>query len=80
MKVPEELSAVIVSDPEVMGGTPCFVGTRVPLETFLDHIATGYSLDRFQRGFPSVSRDQALSVLELETRQARIAAGLEIVS
>jgi uncharacterized protein (DUF433 family) len=55
----------IHSNPEVMGGTPVFVGTRVPVQTLLDYLEAGDPLDEFLDDFPSVSRDQAVAVLEL---------------
>lgn len=55
----------IHSDPEVMGGTPVIVGTRVPVQTLLDYLEAGDSLEEFLDDFPSVSRDQAVAVLEL---------------
>jgi len=55
---------VIHSDPEIMGGIPVFVGTRVPLRNLIDYLEGGYSLDEFLDDFPSVSREQALAVLE----------------
>jgi uncharacterized protein (DUF433 family) len=55
----------IHSDPEIMGGTPVFVGTRVPVQTLLDYLEAGDPLDEFLENFPSVSRDQAVAVLEL---------------
>ena len=76
MNVPSELEGVIVSDPEILGGRPCFRGTRVPFETFLDYIESGFSLDRFLEGFPSVERNQAVAVLEWQSRQSRRAVGL----
>jgi uncharacterized protein (DUF433 family) len=48
-----------------MGGTPVFVGTRVPVNTLLDYLEAGDPLDEFLEDFPSVSRAQAVSVLEL---------------
>ena len=55
---------VISCDPEVMGGTPVFAGTRVPVQTFLDYLEAGDSIDEFLEGFPSVSREQAIGFLE----------------
>jgi uncharacterized protein (DUF433 family) len=52
-------------DPEIMSGTPCFAGTRVPVKALFDVLAHGHSLDYFARGFPTVSREQAVAVLEL---------------
>lgn len=53
------------SDPEIMGGTPVFVGTRVPAKTLLDYIEGGDTLDEFLDHFPSVTREQAIAALEL---------------
>jgi uncharacterized protein (DUF433 family) len=58
----------IHSDPEIMGGTPVFVGTRVPVETLLDYLEAGDPLDEFLEDFPSVSREQVVAVLELARR------------
>ena len=51
-------------DPEILGGTPCFRGTRVPVETLIDYLLHGYTVDYFLSQFPTVSRDQVKSVLE----------------
>ena len=66
----------IHSDPEIMGGTAVFVGTRVPVQTLLEYLKAGDPLDEFLENFPSVSRDQAIAVLELakEMLLARVAA------
>lgn len=56
--------APIHSDPEIMGGVPVFTGTRVPARTLFDYLADGNDLDEFLDQFPSVSRDQALALLE----------------
>ena len=53
------------SDPEVLGGTPVFTGTRVPVKTLLDYLEGGETLDRFLDQFPSVSRAQAVAALDL---------------
>ena len=50
--------------PDILGGTPVFAGTRVPVRSLLDHWEAGDSLDDFLEGFPSVRRDQAIAVLE----------------
>ena len=55
---------VISRDPEVMGGTPVFVGTRVPVQTLLDYLEAGDSIDDFLEGFPSVSRERVIAFLE----------------
>lgn len=56
---------VIHSDPEILGGTPVFVGTRVPVRNLIDYLEGGDSLDEFLDNFPSVSREQAVAVLEM---------------
>ena len=57
--------SVIHSNPNILGGTPVFVGTRVPVQTFLDYLEGGESLATFLDHFPSVGREQAVAVLEL---------------
>ena len=56
--------AVVVIDPEIMSGTPCFAGTRVPVRALLDYLEGGESLDDFLEQFPTVSRRQAVAFLE----------------
>lgn len=80
MTIPKQIAQVIVSDPEILGGTPCFKGTRVPLATFLDYIKSGYSLERFLKGFSSVQREQAVAVLEWVTDETRRAVGIELAA
>lgn len=55
---------VIHSDPDILGGIPVFVGTRVPFRNLIDYIERGHSLDEFLDEFPSVSREQAVAALE----------------
>jgi uncharacterized protein (DUF433 family) len=55
----------IQTDAEIMGGRPCFAGTRVPVRTLFDYLAGGESLDRMLEQFPSVRREDAVAVLEL---------------
>ncbi len=56
---------IVHSDPEILGGTPVFIGTRVPVKTLYDYLEAGDSLDEFLNDFPSVSREQAVGALEL---------------
>jgi uncharacterized protein (DUF433 family) len=53
------------SDPEILGGTPVFAGTRVPVRSLFDYLEGGEPLDEFLRQFPSVRRDQAVRALDL---------------
>jgi len=54
----------IQCDPEILGGTPVFAGTRVPVQSLFDHLEAGDSIDHFPEEFPSVKRDQVIAVLE----------------
>ena len=60
-----DLTGIVHSDPEIMSGTPVFVGTRVPVESLFDHLKAGDSIEVFLDGFPSVKREQVLAVLDL---------------
>ena len=66
-------SEIISSLPEVMGGTPVFAATRVPVQTLLDYLEAGDTIDEFLQGFPSVTRDQVIAFLE-EAKDKAIAA------
>ena len=65
-------SPVVMRDPEVMGGTPVFSGTRVPVQTLIEYLEAGESIDDFLAGFPSVTRNQVIGFLE-EARDRVIA-------
>lgn len=67
----QRAGSVIHSDPEILGGTPVFVGTRVPLRNLMDYLEGGHSLTEFLDDFPSVSREQAVAALE-EAKDALI--------
>ena len=56
---------IIVKDPDILGGTPVFVGTRVPFQALLDYLEGGETLDEFLDDFPTVSKAAAVSALEL---------------
>ena len=55
---------IITRSPEILGGTPVFAGTRVPVQTLLDYLEAGESIDDFLEGFPSVTREQVIAFLE----------------
>ena len=57
-------SSVVHSDPDILGGTPVFVGTRVPVQALIDYIEGGHSLEKFLDDFPTVSRDIAVAAIE----------------
>jgi uncharacterized protein (DUF433 family) len=60
-----ESLSVVHSDPDILGGTPVFVGTRVPVKTLFDYLEGGEGLEGFLDDFPSVSREQAVAALRL---------------
>lgn len=60
-----DLDPIVHRDPDILGGTPVFVGTRVPVKTLFDYLEAGDSLEVFLDAFPSVSRKQAVAALEL---------------
>jgi len=59
-----DIRSLITIDKEILGGQPVFAGTRVPVESLFDHLEAGVSLDEFLEDFPSVERQQAVSLLE----------------
>jgi uncharacterized protein (DUF433 family) len=59
-----ELKEIVHSDPEIVSGTPVFVGTRVPVQALLDYIEGGETIAEFLDDFPTVSREQAIAFLE----------------
>lgn len=56
---------IVHSDPDILGGTPVFVGTRVPVKSLFDYLEGGDTVDEFLAQFPSVKREQAVAALEL---------------
>ena len=62
---------VINIDPEILGGTPVFRGTRVPIESLFDHLEGGDSIDEFLDDFPTVKKEQAIEVLAIADRQIK---------
>lgn len=67
-------ASVIVSDPNIMGGTPVFCGTRVPMQTLIEYLEGGQSISDFLDGFPSVQKEQVIEFLE-ETKERFLAVG-----
>ncbi len=59
-----DLSKVFHSSPEIMGGTPVFTGTRVPIQNLVDYLEGGESIDEFLAGFPTVKREQVIAFIE----------------
>lgn len=68
--------SAIKSDPAILGGVPCFSGTRVPVASLFDHLSRGYTVDYFLAQFPTVTREHVDAVLDLAKREVpRRAAG-----
>jgi uncharacterized protein (DUF433 family) len=69
------MQSVIISDPEILGGTPVFRGTRVPFKALVDYIEGGETLDEFLDHFPTVTRESAIAALEEAKRLIIAQAG-----
>lgn len=65
---------IISCSPDILGGTPVFAGTRVPVQTLLDYLEGGESIDEFLEGFPTVKREQVIAFLE-EAKSRMVATG-----
>ncbi len=63
-----DIKTLITIDPDILGGTPVFTGTRVPVESLFDHLEAGVPLDEFLDDFPSVNREQAVALLEAASK------------
>jgi uncharacterized protein (DUF433 family) len=62
--MPTKESSVIHSDPDILGGTAVFIGTRVPVQALIDYLEGGHSLNEFLDDFPTVTREMAIGALE----------------
>jgi uncharacterized protein (DUF433 family) len=70
-----DLHDLVVSDPEIMGGVPCFRGTRVPVSTLFDNLASGLTVNEILEQWPTLDRKDVLAVLALASQQVqRVAA------
>jgi uncharacterized protein (DUF433 family) len=70
------VASVVSVNKNIQGGTPCFIGTRVPVASLFDHLEAGYTIDYFLSQFPSVTRQQVVALLEeakARTEEARLA-------
>jgi uncharacterized protein (DUF433 family) len=79
MTVPKGLETFLKIDPDIMHGTVCFAGTRIPVTVFLDNLAEGMGMDEFLTEYPTISKEQAEAVLRWENNALRQAAGLQLV-
>lgn len=64
----------VATDPEIMHGTPCFTGTRVPVKSLFDHLERGYNVEYFLYQFPTMEREQVMAVLQESLRHAEARA------
>lgn len=62
------ISEIINQDNEILGGQPVFKGTRVPVESLFDHLEAGVSIDEFLYDFPTVSKEQAVALLDIANK------------
>ncbi|MCY4211606.1 MAG: DUF433 domain-containing protein [Gammaproteobacteria bacterium] len=74
------LRNIINRDPAILGGTPVFAGTRVPIRTLMEHLEAGYDLDYFLENFSSVKHEQVVQLIELATEKLIEDAEHEIVA
>ena len=65
---------IVSRSPDILGGTPVFAGTRVPIQTLIDYLEGGESIDEFLEGFPTVTREQVIEFLE-EAKARVVASG-----
>jgi uncharacterized protein (DUF433 family) len=63
-----EIRDLITINPEILGGQPVFTGTRVPVESLFDHLELGVSLDEFLDDFPTVTKEQAIALLDIANK------------
>jgi uncharacterized protein (DUF433 family) len=70
-----QLDQIVHRDPDILSGTPVFLGTRVPIRTLFDYLEGGDTLDEFLRQFPSVRREQAIALLDLARESVLSDAG-----
>ena len=77
MTVPRGLEHVLMINPEIMHGSLCFSGTRIPLTVFLDNLKEGMSVDEFLSDYSTITREQVTTVLDWEDKAIRQAAGLQ---
>ncbi|SHJ28180.1 Uncharacterized conserved protein, DUF433 family [Hymenobacter daecheongensis DSM 21074] len=63
-----DIKELITIDPDILGGQPVFAGTRVPVESLFDHLEAGVSLDEFLDDFPTVTKEQAIALLDVANR------------
>jgi uncharacterized protein (DUF433 family) len=71
-----ERQLIVSTDPDVLGGTPVFAGTRVPVQNLIDYLEGGDSLEEFLDDFPTVSREQAIAALEVAKEALVRSAGI----
>jgi uncharacterized protein (DUF433 family) len=70
----DQLSTIVSTDPEILGGAQVFLGTRVPVRSLFAHLAAGESIDDFLEGFSTVKRQQVMELLEFCARDVQTAA------
>lgn len=76
--IPKGLEHVMSVDPEILGGTPCFNGTRVPLETVIDNLGAGHTIDEILEEYPSLENEHILEVLKWQLGLSRREAGIDL--
>ena len=76
--IPDELTGVLSQNPNIMSGSICFVGTRIPVKILLDNHRQGVPMQEFMDDYPDLSVEQIQAVLDWQDKQTRAALGLEV--
>jgi uncharacterized protein (DUF433 family) len=78
--IPDELKGVLSQNPDIMSGSICFVGTRIPVKMLLDNHREGVSIIEFMDAYPDISSEQIQAVLNWQDHQTKVILGLEVAS
>jgi uncharacterized protein (DUF433 family) len=78
--IPRELAGVLTQNPNIMSGSICFAGTRIPVKILLDNHREGVSIVEFMDAYPDVSSEQIQAVLDWQDRQTKTVLGIDVAS
>ncbi len=78
--IPDELKGVLSQNPNIMSGSICFVGTRIPVKILLDNHREGVPIVEFMDAYPDISSDQIQAVLDWQDKQSKVVLGIEVAS
>jgi uncharacterized protein (DUF433 family) len=78
--IPEELKGILSQNPNIMSGSICFIGTRIPVKILLDNHREGVSILEFMDAYPDLASEQIQAVLDWQDHQTRLVLGLDVAS